>query len=203
MGEGRARRTHRGVHHVYEKFNNLPEPPYAFGYVLLDGADTALGRLLQGHRPDRPACGSREAEDRHAGHRRRSRPNARARCSTSGSSSRRSRVYTPNPLSLRIALPAAADPRWMTAAAMTTPSHGRRRPGAGHTRLVMRATKADVMAGPSHAPCTTGANGAVCHRAERAGRHGKFTGALGGPSPHWRWRSTPSAATYPSSACGA
>ena len=24
---------------VYEKFNNLPEPPYAFGYVLLDGAD--------------------------------------------------------------------------------------------------------------------------------------------------------------------
>ncbi len=22
---------------VYEKFNNLPEPPYAFGYVLLDG----------------------------------------------------------------------------------------------------------------------------------------------------------------------
>lgn len=28
---------------VYEKFNNLPDPPYAFGYVLLDGADTALG----------------------------------------------------------------------------------------------------------------------------------------------------------------
>ena len=31
---------------VYEKFNNLPEPPYAFGYVLLDGADTALGEAI-------------------------------------------------------------------------------------------------------------------------------------------------------------
>jgi hypothetical protein len=33
---------------VYEKFNNLPEPPYAFGYVLLDGADTALGGYFKG-----------------------------------------------------------------------------------------------------------------------------------------------------------
>ena len=28
---------------VYEEFKNLPPPPYAFGYVLLDGADTAMG----------------------------------------------------------------------------------------------------------------------------------------------------------------
>lgn len=27
---------------IYEEFNGLP-PPYAFGYVQLDGADTALG----------------------------------------------------------------------------------------------------------------------------------------------------------------
>ena len=33
---------------VYEKFNNLPPPPYAFGYVLLDGADTALGGYFKG-----------------------------------------------------------------------------------------------------------------------------------------------------------
>ena len=33
---------------VYEQFNNLPEPPYAFGYVLLDGADTALGGYFKG-----------------------------------------------------------------------------------------------------------------------------------------------------------
>jgi len=28
---------------VYEAFNNLPDPPYAFGYVVLQGADTAIG----------------------------------------------------------------------------------------------------------------------------------------------------------------
>ena len=28
---------------VYEAFKTLPDPPYAFGYVLLDGADTAIG----------------------------------------------------------------------------------------------------------------------------------------------------------------
>jgi uncharacterized protein len=33
---------------VHEKFNNLPDPPYAFGYVLLDGADTALGGSFRG-----------------------------------------------------------------------------------------------------------------------------------------------------------
>lgn len=27
---------------VYEPFDQLPDPPYAFGYVLLDNADTAL-----------------------------------------------------------------------------------------------------------------------------------------------------------------
>lgn len=33
---------------VYERFKNLPEPPYAFGYVLLDGADTGLGGFFKG-----------------------------------------------------------------------------------------------------------------------------------------------------------
>jgi len=33
---------------VCEKFNKLPDPPYAFGYVLLDGADTALGGYFRG-----------------------------------------------------------------------------------------------------------------------------------------------------------
>ena len=33
---------------VYEQFQNLPDPPYAFGYVLLDGADTALGGYFKG-----------------------------------------------------------------------------------------------------------------------------------------------------------
>jgi uncharacterized OB-fold protein len=33
---------------VYEPFNNLPDPPYAFGYVLLDHADTALGGFFKG-----------------------------------------------------------------------------------------------------------------------------------------------------------
>ena len=33
---------------VYEKFQNLPEPPYAFGYVLLDGANTAMGGFFKG-----------------------------------------------------------------------------------------------------------------------------------------------------------
>ena len=28
---------------VYGAFKTLPDPPYAFGYVLLDGADTAIG----------------------------------------------------------------------------------------------------------------------------------------------------------------
>lgn len=33
---------------VYESFRNLPPPPYAFGYVLLDGADTAIGGYFKG-----------------------------------------------------------------------------------------------------------------------------------------------------------
>lgn len=33
---------------VYEAFNNLPDPPYAFGYVMLDGADTAIGGYFRG-----------------------------------------------------------------------------------------------------------------------------------------------------------
>jgi uncharacterized OB-fold protein len=33
---------------VYERFQNLPDPPYAFGYVLLDGADTAMGGFFKG-----------------------------------------------------------------------------------------------------------------------------------------------------------
>jgi len=33
---------------VLEEFQGLPEPPYAFGYVMLDGADTALGGFFKG-----------------------------------------------------------------------------------------------------------------------------------------------------------
>jgi len=33
---------------VYEEFRTLPDPPYAFGYVLLDGADTAIGGFFRG-----------------------------------------------------------------------------------------------------------------------------------------------------------
>ena len=33
---------------VYEPFQNLPEPPYAFGFVMLDGADTAIGGFFRG-----------------------------------------------------------------------------------------------------------------------------------------------------------
>lgn len=33
---------------VYEPFNGLPNPPYAFGYVRLDNADTALGGFFKG-----------------------------------------------------------------------------------------------------------------------------------------------------------
>lgn len=33
---------------VYEPFQNLPDPPYAFGYVCLDGADTAIGGFFRG-----------------------------------------------------------------------------------------------------------------------------------------------------------
>lgn len=33
---------------VYSAFKNLPDPPYAFGYVLLKGADTAIGGFFKG-----------------------------------------------------------------------------------------------------------------------------------------------------------
>lgn len=33
---------------VYEEFKTLPDPPYAFGYVKLDGADTGIGGFFRG-----------------------------------------------------------------------------------------------------------------------------------------------------------
>lgn len=33
---------------VYARFQGLPEPPYAFGYVMLDSADTAIGGYFKG-----------------------------------------------------------------------------------------------------------------------------------------------------------
>lgn len=33
---------------VYDAFQGLPDPPYAFGYVMLDGADTGLGGFFRG-----------------------------------------------------------------------------------------------------------------------------------------------------------
>ena len=33
---------------VYEEFQGLPPPPYAFGYVRLDNADTAIGGFMRG-----------------------------------------------------------------------------------------------------------------------------------------------------------
>ena len=33
---------------VYDEFANLPPPPYAFGYVILDGAATAIGGYFKG-----------------------------------------------------------------------------------------------------------------------------------------------------------
>ena len=33
---------------VYAAFQGLPPPPYAFGYVMLDGADTAIGGFFRG-----------------------------------------------------------------------------------------------------------------------------------------------------------
>jgi hypothetical protein len=39
---------------VYEPFQDLPDPPYAFGYVLLDSADTAIGGYFRGISLDDP-----------------------------------------------------------------------------------------------------------------------------------------------------
>jgi uncharacterized protein len=45
---------------VYEAFRGLPDPPYAFGYVMLDGADTAIGGLFKGiDLSDPPAAAKR------------------------------------------------------------------------------------------------------------------------------------------------
>lgn len=40
---------------VYEEFQNLPPPPYAFGYVMLEGADTAIGGFFKGVELSDPA----------------------------------------------------------------------------------------------------------------------------------------------------
>jgi uncharacterized OB-fold protein len=45
---------------VYEAFANLPEPPYAFGFVLLDGADTAIGGYFKGVDLKDPAAAAKE-----------------------------------------------------------------------------------------------------------------------------------------------
>jgi uncharacterized OB-fold protein len=45
---------------VYESFQNLPDPPYAFGYVLLDGADTALGGFFRGVDLSDPAAAAEQ-----------------------------------------------------------------------------------------------------------------------------------------------
>lgn len=45
---------------VYEPFENLPEPPYAFGYVMLDGADTAIGGFFRGIDLSDPAKAAKE-----------------------------------------------------------------------------------------------------------------------------------------------
>jgi uncharacterized OB-fold protein len=40
---------------VYAAFKGLPDPPYAFGYVLLKGADTAIGGFFKGIDLSNPA----------------------------------------------------------------------------------------------------------------------------------------------------
>ena len=41
---------------VYDDFQGLPPPPYAFGYVLLDKADTGLGGYFRGLELGDPAA---------------------------------------------------------------------------------------------------------------------------------------------------
>jgi uncharacterized OB-fold protein len=43
---------------VYRGFKGLPPPPYAFGYVKLDGADTAIGGMFYGVNLDDHAVAS-------------------------------------------------------------------------------------------------------------------------------------------------
>lgn len=45
---------------VYEPFQNLPEPPYAFGFVMLDNADTAIGGFFKGVDLTNPALAARK-----------------------------------------------------------------------------------------------------------------------------------------------
>jgi uncharacterized OB-fold protein len=40
---------------VYDQFKGLPPPPYAFGYVMLDKADTAIGGFFKGVELSDPA----------------------------------------------------------------------------------------------------------------------------------------------------
>ncbi len=44
---------------VYEAFRGLPDPPYAFGYVMLDGADTAIGGIFKGLDLQDPAAAAK------------------------------------------------------------------------------------------------------------------------------------------------
>jgi uncharacterized OB-fold protein len=44
---------------VYEAFRGLPDPPYAFGYVMLDGADTAIGGFFKGIDLQDPAAAAK------------------------------------------------------------------------------------------------------------------------------------------------
>jgi hypothetical protein len=45
---------------VYEEFQNLPPPPYAFGYVMLDKADTAIGGFFRGVDLSDPAAAAKK-----------------------------------------------------------------------------------------------------------------------------------------------
>lgn len=47
---------------VYEAFKTLPDPPYAFGFVLLDGADTALGGYFRGVDLTNPAAAAKKLQ---------------------------------------------------------------------------------------------------------------------------------------------
>jgi len=44
---------------VCEAFRGLPDPPYAFGYVMLDGADTAIGGIFKGIDLQDPAAAAK------------------------------------------------------------------------------------------------------------------------------------------------
>ena len=52
--------TISGFTMVYEPFVNLPDPPYAFGYVQLDGADTSIGGFFRNVDLSDPAAAARK-----------------------------------------------------------------------------------------------------------------------------------------------